>query len=56
MPCGATKLQTAVNRPDRGVVMQDAGYELPRIPLPETVWKIVSGFLIAYVYWLKRTR
>jgi hypothetical protein len=27
--------------------MQDSGYELPRIPLPETVWKVL-GVMVAY--------
>src|SRR5215217_7069849 len=29
----------------RGRVMQHAGYELPRIPVLETVWKLRKGFV-----------
>jgi hypothetical protein len=36
--------------------MQDHGYGLPRIHLPETVWKVAGGFLIACVSCFKRAR
>ena len=36
--------------------MQDLGYELPRIPLLETVWKIARGFLIVLVFSGSRER